>query len=788
VLLRAGADVNAIGGEYGTAVQAAAWAEDLETVRLLLDAGADIVSETSVSGYYGTALQAAAAAGCMEIVEELLERGAIVNLPSEHGTFGCALSAAVVVPSYDVAKLLIEHQADVNFQGGYHHLPIMAAAQSGDLLLEHGADASGQGGMWGTTISAAAYGENKQSIELLIEHGADVRAKGGHYGSALQAAVVRADMPIIEYLLDHAVDLVNYRDGKYHTALIAASYFDRLDVVTKLLDSGADFRFQGGQFRSVITAAAIKGNKALLEKFIKMGPPDYLLDEALVEACAHRQSTSVDILLKAGANVNTRHPTLGSPSDAMEAPEAEDENSDDEEDIEDEEDEEEEEEDEDSVKEDDGSDDHWEGDNGSVSGETEDGSVTDLQLEEEVTEEAKIHKLLEEARARCKRNPSVKRFRTVRHRQLPQSLSVGPPAPSVPRLPHIAASYEPYRPLSSNESQGLQYAQHSQEPWSLPYRSGPNSEHQAAPCMQPSYASPSNIDYAAQPAPLVARKQVPSPSELPRRESPQNIQQGQYPFPPSQAERQYSAGSASNVPRTFTPPSRKGSEDHALKRQSKAVNRKSIVSPGPVGKHQQRQPSYPSPQVSMDRSIGRQDFAGASQPAASPTAPYNSYTAQHQYPPPLQPRQSQQFNQPQYSQQLSPPPLQPRKSQQFNQPQYSQQPNHPQNLQQFNQPQHSQQSYQPQQIPHQAPPSQYPQYVSSPMQGPGYNSYEHASPKPSPAASVQSNLYADSISRGSQSSTWDTPTSSQASGFRSPEEAQARRWGAGGYDGDGYGR
>ena len=112
-----------------------------------------------------------------------------------------------------------------------------------------------------------------------------------------------ADMAIIDELLDRAPELVNHYEGKYHTALIAASYFNRPDVVVKLLDAGADFRVQGGMYRSAIAAASIRGNKAILEKFLAMKPPDHLLDEALVEACAYRQSACVDALLKAGANV-----------------------------------------------------------------------------------------------------------------------------------------------------------------------------------------------------------------------------------------------------------------------------------------------------------------------------------------------------------------------------------------------------------------------------------------------------------------------------------------------------
>jgi ankyrin repeat protein len=60
LLLDKGADVNAQGGYYGNALQAATSSGHRETVTLLLDKGADVNAQ---DGYYGNALQAAASSG-----------------------------------------------------------------------------------------------------------------------------------------------------------------------------------------------------------------------------------------------------------------------------------------------------------------------------------------------------------------------------------------------------------------------------------------------------------------------------------------------------------------------------------------------------------------------------------------------------------------------------------------------------------------------------------------------------------------------------------------------------
>jgi len=67
-LLARGADVNAQGGIYGTALQAASERGHCEVVHTLLARGADVNAQ---GGLYGTALQAASERGHCEVVEML---------------------------------------------------------------------------------------------------------------------------------------------------------------------------------------------------------------------------------------------------------------------------------------------------------------------------------------------------------------------------------------------------------------------------------------------------------------------------------------------------------------------------------------------------------------------------------------------------------------------------------------------------------------------------------------------------------------------------------------------
>ena len=76
ILAGDGTDVNAQGGYYGNALQAASSGGRQQIVKLLLKAGADVNAQ---GGVYGNALQAASSGGGQQIVELLLKAGAGVK-------------------------------------------------------------------------------------------------------------------------------------------------------------------------------------------------------------------------------------------------------------------------------------------------------------------------------------------------------------------------------------------------------------------------------------------------------------------------------------------------------------------------------------------------------------------------------------------------------------------------------------------------------------------------------------------------------------------------------------
>ena len=186
--------------------QAIYFASDLglrKLAELLLAERADV---NALGGHYGSALQAASYRGYKDIVELLLARGAEANASGGH--YGNALQAALCrgLGSMDIVERLLTAGADVNRQGGYYGSIPQKAAYEGSIrvverLLAAGADVNSQGGQYGNALQAAAAAGSVEIVEGLLAAGIDVNAQGGEYGNALHAAKHSRNKEIVDMLL-----------------------------------------------------------------------------------------------------------------------------------------------------------------------------------------------------------------------------------------------------------------------------------------------------------------------------------------------------------------------------------------------------------------------------------------------------------------------------------------------------------------------------------------------------------------------------------------------------------
>ena len=136
-------DVNAKNPAKRTALILAAINGNEETIKVLLEAGADV---NAVDYFEWTALINAADDGYYSrVVKVLLEFGSDVNYKTEEGI--TALGRASVRGDSESVRLLLEHGADVNVRDNEGWTPLMFASSFRNkkvvkVLLEAGADVS----------------------------------------------------------------------------------------------------------------------------------------------------------------------------------------------------------------------------------------------------------------------------------------------------------------------------------------------------------------------------------------------------------------------------------------------------------------------------------------------------------------------------------------------------------------------------------------------------------------------------------------------------------------------
>ena len=166
----------------------------MEVVRLLLDKGANVNIQ---GGEYGSALQAAATSwrDSVEVVWLLLDKGASVNI--QGGTYGNALQAAAWRGNVELVRLLLDKGAGVHVQGGEYGTALQAALAPSDLLPKYPA-----------TIFPI--------VELLLDYGADITTyvPGSKYGDALTAAKAKWEKD--RHSLDAFLELLASRGLKEH--------------------------------------------------------------------------------------------------------------------------------------------------------------------------------------------------------------------------------------------------------------------------------------------------------------------------------------------------------------------------------------------------------------------------------------------------------------------------------------------------------------------------------------------------------------------------------------------
>jgi ankyrin repeat protein len=326
-LLKQKADVNAAQPDGATAVQWAAYRNDLEMADMLIAAGANVKAANREGA---TALQLASINGNAVMIERLLKAGADPNeqLPGAE----TPLMFAARNGNLEAIRVLLDHQADVNAKEKIRGTtPLMWAVEQRHpeavkLLLDHGAktmEITNPDSKGGTAYLAPSVQQRAAQDKGLARNSARAdrpRAREGNDGAAADA-LADADAAAA----DAAFGRAQNTNGGELTALVMAAREDCLECAKSLVAAGADVN-QTTRYGWTAVLTAVQNRHYQLAKYLlennanpniqnKGGwSPLYLaVDNRNIESGDYPVRTPdmdhlefIKLLIAKGANVNAR--------------------------------------------------------------------------------------------------------------------------------------------------------------------------------------------------------------------------------------------------------------------------------------------------------------------------------------------------------------------------------------------------------------------------------------------------------------------------------------------------
>ncbi|MDM5212287.1 ankyrin repeat domain-containing protein [Peribacillus sp. NJ4] len=172
-LIEQGADINTQDSEGRTATMIATYINDVETAKILIEAGADVNIQDNMEN---NPFLYAGAEGFKDILKLTIEAGADPTITNRYG--GTALIPASEHGYVDIIKELVTTDMDINHVNDLGWTALLEA-----IILNNG------------------DGNQQQTVQLLIDHGADVNIPDKNNVTPLQHARKKGFKEIEQILL-----------------------------------------------------------------------------------------------------------------------------------------------------------------------------------------------------------------------------------------------------------------------------------------------------------------------------------------------------------------------------------------------------------------------------------------------------------------------------------------------------------------------------------------------------------------------------------------------------------
>ena len=299
LLLQYGMDANGFDREGVTPLFAATQASCFESAKMLLKHSAD--ANLSAGPNSESPLSLAASENQIDFVQLYLSNGGDVNFIMDNGSTTLVQAMNKIV-SPKLVELLLTSGGDPNAKNGEGTTALFQAIQANrvdlmTVLLDHGANPNLPGPkhpLWPSTYKP-------KCLQLLLARGADHKKTPG----VMELASSLKKLESIKILIEAGVSPNLRKDGVY-TPLCSAIRDDSREIVTYLLENGADPNFNASEYPAFkcITHKRIHFLPQLVAAGVDLSSPKGIMETAV----QHNDKDAMVFLFDHNVNPNDRTP------------------------------------------------------------------------------------------------------------------------------------------------------------------------------------------------------------------------------------------------------------------------------------------------------------------------------------------------------------------------------------------------------------------------------------------------------------------------------------------------
>lgn len=305
LLLKLGADVNARAPDRSyTPLMDAVTTNSIESAKVLLaDKNIDLEAR-NLSG--DTALIMAVFEGNMEMVRLLVKAGADINVTDNFRS--TALIISIGKKHDDISKFLIDSGADVNFQGDKNITAFILSALTGNAsiaekLLKAGADCNAKDETGRTALTYAIYGDFADYVEWYLKN---IKLSRADYVVALFHCAEAGSCQAASVLLRSTQSI----EDAASFLLAFAAISDNANIISACMDNGCDINKKSSFGMTALMIACYAGAEVFADTLIALGADLNIADDygmtALMYAASKNDIRLAGLLLENGADTHMK--------------------------------------------------------------------------------------------------------------------------------------------------------------------------------------------------------------------------------------------------------------------------------------------------------------------------------------------------------------------------------------------------------------------------------------------------------------------------------------------------